>query len=516
MAGSGWCHHPLRKTTNELLIMVRRNELACRDQWSHCLWEEGTWEPEPMPSDAARGDDPIRPGQPLLPATEGDIAALLRADRAERPLTASALPQEDVVLGEARLATDRTPPWRREAPPAEPRRDYDPRTAIKKAREAYRERIRAQEAARAAALADVVPLAVEGAGDSTSEHPGIVDGPDPASDPDGIDEWTGPDDAAPIASEAAFPMEPGPESGDSPSKAAEATSFDAVAASDESSDEADGVDPDADWWTTDESDPGAPFAEWAEPDSESPEEAEPAEPVRASASVPVGDPSYGDASQRRDPATSWFGDELAPPPLGAIASPWSVASATGSAGSPVAEMDEAEDAWPDDDDSWMADDAGTTSATVVGSMDDRSDPHLADALGDELGERGGPETATEAFDERIAEAALDAPPARPVIQLLPIGSVAPGAPRICRTCRDFRPAEGGERGWCANQWAFTTRQMVHPDDPAPCESSAGSWWLPTDDLCLADADVSTHGQPTPHLDRWLPHHRERVAERKRS
>ncbi|MCC6312964.1 MAG: hypothetical protein IT337_03055 [Thermomicrobiales bacterium] len=94
--------------------------------------------------------------------------------------------------------------------------------------------------------------------------------------------------------------------------------------------------------------------------------------------------------------------------------------------------------------------------------------------------------------------------------------LAPGVPRICRTCRDFRPAEGGERGWCANQWAFTHRRMVGADDPAPCESSIGCWWLPADDLFLSDADISTHGQPTPHLDRWLPHWDDADVKRRKS
>src|SRR5688572_15208713 len=39
LASSGWCHHPQRKVTSDLLIMVRKNELACRDEWSHDLWE---------------------------------------------------------------------------------------------------------------------------------------------------------------------------------------------------------------------------------------------------------------------------------------------------------------------------------------------------------------------------------------------------------------------------------------------------------------------------------------------
>jgi len=74
-------------------------------------------------------------------------------------------------------------------------------------------------------------------------------------------------------------------------------------------------------------------------------------------------------------------------------------------------------------------------------------------------------------------------------------------PRVCRTCRDYRPAAEGQRGWCANSWAFTHRRLVLEDDPAPCQSAIGDWWLPVDDVWLVAADVSSHGRATPLLDR---------------
>jgi hypothetical protein len=74
-------------------------------------------------------------------------------------------------------------------------------------------------------------------------------------------------------------------------------------------------------------------------------------------------------------------------------------------------------------------------------------------------------------------------------------------PRICRTCRDYRPSAEGQRGWCANSWAFTHRRLVLEDDPAPCQSAIGDWWLPVDDVWLVAADVSSHGRATPLLDR---------------
>jgi hypothetical protein len=77
-------------------------------------------------------------------------------------------------------------------------------------------------------------------------------------------------------------------------------------------------------------------------------------------------------------------------------------------------------------------------------------------------------------------------------------------PRMCATCRDFRPAENGERGWCTNKWAFSHRRMVDADE-LPCETSIGGWWLPHDDHWMSTIDVSAHSQPTPLLDQWLAH-----------
>jgi hypothetical protein len=74
-------------------------------------------------------------------------------------------------------------------------------------------------------------------------------------------------------------------------------------------------------------------------------------------------------------------------------------------------------------------------------------------------------------------------------------------PRLCRSCRDYRPSADGQRGWCANSWAFTHRRLVHEDDAAPCQSAIGDWWLPVDDVWLVAADVSSHGRATPLLDR---------------
>ena len=85
----------------------------------------------------------------------------------------------------------------------------------------------------------------------------------------------------------------------------------------------------------------------------------------------------------------------------------------------------------------------------------------------------------------------------------PLGSsILPPLPRCCRTCRDFRPAGDGGNGWCSNPYAFPERVRVSADSLA-CYSSLGSWWLPSDDWWLQEADISHHGLPTPHVDEYL-------------
>ncbi|MDQ2683242.1 MAG: hypothetical protein M3Y37_06915, partial [Chloroflexota bacterium] len=82
------------------------------------------------------------------------------------------------------------------------------------------------------------------------------------------------------------------------------------------------------------------------------------------------------------------------------------------------------------------------------------------------------------------------------------GGVWSGIVRTCQSCRDFRPAGNGERGWCNNQWAFKHRRMVDADD-RPCETSIGHWWIPSDTAWLGTFDVSALGEPTPLVDKYI-------------
>jgi hypothetical protein len=87
--------------------------------------------------------------------------------------------------------------------------------------------------------------------------------------------------------------------------------------------------------------------------------------------------------------------------------------------------------------------------------------------------------------------------------------------RFCQTCRDFRPSDDGERGWCNNKWAFNHRRMVDADDLA-CRNSLGSWWTPRDESWRRDGDISRHAQQTPRVDQWLLGNREHEADRRKS
>jgi hypothetical protein len=127
----------------------------------------------------------------------------------------------------------------------------------------------------------------------------------------------------------------------------------------------------------------------------------------------------------------------------------------------------------------------------------------------------------------VAKAALDAPRRLPDLdaggfdlrELVTRGGelldmtidIAPEIPRECRTCRSFRSADGGARGWCTNEWAFTHRRMVNEDDLA-CETTIGCWWLPADRYWLIE-EQDGFAAPTPRIDQLIAQ-RSQPAEKK--
>ena len=159
LAGSGWCHHPQRKTSSGVMVMVRRNELACRNAWSASLWE-------PV-SGAADGEEAqtrhLMTTGPLPPANVDDIRAVISQD------TVIVDTGEDVLLSEARLIAEPVRPSAASHQALPPRLapGFDPRTALFRAREAHREKTRAKDAA-ARQSESIEPGRPEG--DGAEEH----------------------------------------------------------------------------------------------------------------------------------------------------------------------------------------------------------------------------------------------------------------------------------------------------------------------------------------------------------
>jgi hypothetical protein len=85
--------------------------------------------------------------------------------------------------------------------------------------------------------------------------------------------------------------------------------------------------------------------------------------------------------------------------------------------------------------------------------------------------------------------------------------ISPEIPRKCATCRDFRPSENGQRGWCTNDWAFSHKQLVNADD-LPCDSTIGCWWLPAIDEWDRNEFLAQLNRRTPRTDRLLARHSE--------
>ena len=351
MPGSGWCHHPQRKVSSDVKILVRRSELACRDDWSRSLWQ-------PTTGDSVADVETIPPGRSgaLLPVSPQSLRAVLN-----RNLPVAAAAGEDVLLSEGRIVSENEEPWQ---PPTRPfpAGHFDPRTAIFKAREAHREKLRAT-----AMAARHVAEARTGAFAESRADSDLDDGRsatwDEADDPPEINR-----------------MQPG---------AVEATESPVIHSSE----------------------------------------------VRHTRSSHSVDPSLAEEGEGVSGAA--FRDAAVPR-------------------------------------------AEEGAGSVVGLEPEVCAPDsLESAVGD-----AGVVTAPHALSAAAAPVWFRA-----------------DLPRVCRACRDFRPGTDGQRGWCANAWAFTHRQLVREDDAAPCHSAIGDWWVPVDNIWLVAADVSAHGRPTPLLDR---------------
>jgi hypothetical protein len=444
-AKNGWCNHPQRKPTSDVMIIVRRGELACRNGWSQDLW---------TPKTEADGDtdvvlhQPVVAAQPLPPASAEEIRSVINAQRSPQSSDAPSQPV-DVVVGEAPVIE-----------PPEPRQSllhHDTRSAILKAREQYRERLRSQ-ARQTGVFSQAVP-------------PAEKKEPVPRSQ------------AGPSAQAAAAGS-----SGGAEARAGTRAGIDAAGA----------VPP----VRIDELPRTYPhmttFPEDEERFSTVPKPADgielPRRPAQERPKVLRASDVEGDEAR---PSVSRAGVELA---RAGHAAPKGADTSMSGRASPLAPPlwrqarrverfrpsgDAAAGALPDFD----------SSPLKVETAE--SDP--ADTPSPPMHEVDDRQVLPERYHERASPLYEDVDEPEPP-DLLP--RVAPDLPRICRTCRDFRPTEGGERGWCTNPWAFSHRRMVDADE-LPCLTSIGCWWLPNDDVWLEKADISAHGQPTPLVDQWL-------------
>ena len=517
LAGSGWCHHPQRKTTSDIMIMVRRNELACRDEWSHDLWASISSDSPGSPSRANTGPAgglvdrfPIRR---VGPATAGEIAAVVQAGAAADDGGPRDAVHQDVVVGEPRVMPETDRGWRPSSDDGAASREVDNRVAIIKAREEYRERMKSG-LARSAELPPVSPPPIE---ESSGIVPALAGESDRTSGPTvdaGIREQTT-RTAAEGASRVELPLRR--PSGDSPSdnrfesvpkrlagfrlprRRAERATLDPAGAGEHGP--RTGVDGDS-------------------------------HPLMA----PV-EPTWFEASGRGESVPD-TGEGLAR----AGAAPGAIGSGRRTEHSalvPERSLPSAR-AFPERTRSWAPSsrDGGevggdTTPETslrgsLVSAQGEQARPAETGPRDEaDAGNQHGTGPAGEAPEVATSDAELeygpiDDPRESKTGQLPPVGAperwqdasdlvdggdlidvtirIAPHLPRLCRTCRDFRPAETGERGWCANEWAFSHRRMVDPNESPPCETTLGCWWLPADQVWLEKADVSGHGDSTPLLD----------------
>ena len=542
LASSGWCHHPQRKTTSDIMIMVRKNELACRDEWAHDLWEAKSAQPETAAALGQFGDRKERP------ATEAEIAAILAANASstnqqEAKSEASEV-ASDIVLSELGAGPEPNTYVERVEPPREwaqaSSRSVEPtdtsakkpdhattaRGAIIRAREAYRERTRqvasrSQEIARLAASTPRAPLA-----STTSDSDHVEDSPlVPAAEASAPAHDQAPD----VVAVSADTLEPETDDIVLSSGDVDAAAYGsrAVASGSGAFADAHGLESDRPDWM-DDLDEAANSHRAASRDSNlvAEREATAARHQRLDDSFEAGRstrPEQPASMRPRGSRTDLYGDDERKTPARTDRAPmgepgestsrpsyadrphyWSASHQKGDHYRPTDESHHAEspvdkyDVAYNNIDLDMVDDIAATADQIEleaardwdrdGDLDD--DYQADDVVADDIDPR----------DEVI--------PLRPTLSA--------HLPRICRTCRDFRPAETGDRGWCANQWAFSHRRVVAADEQAPCESVLGDWWLPADEVWSDAADVSSHGQPTPLLDAWLPEYQEHQPSRRRS
>ncbi|HET8523407.1 MAG TPA: hypothetical protein VFL82_09245 [Thermomicrobiales bacterium] len=488
-AGSGWCTHPQRRITFDLKIMVRRGELACRDGWARDLWVPKGEAPLAASPDAATG----RPGGPVQPVTSEEMAGLVSKGQME--MTASgksaAGAPVDVVVGETPAMTD--------VDDSATLMTNNPRTAIELARRRHLAR-------------SGNPIAESG--DDQSDEPGSQTGYSsqlPPLSPIRFDHEVPPVQRSEVA--RAFPgMTSFPDEEDQFSTVPEivdgielprltAPNLENLVAGDFEEIEEEEVEDD--WDSMPHELPRRSLQ--PEPAQKSTRGFGPA--IRRGAPMPPlkpikSTPEVSDeevVAQRRRrfgglriEALTRSGGDTGRPSWRGRSEPVAYEPDLEPLPEPEWEWDDAQD---ERTDLYETTDIEVAAEAAVWDDEVWDEDSIDDRRYDDDNDADG-----EPFDDVLL----------PTVDHLNDYQVqiAPDVPRMCRTCRDFRPADNGERGWCNNNWAFTHRRMVDADE-LPCESSLGCWWLPHDDIWLANADVARHSQATPLVDLWLARSDER-------
>lgn len=108
MGGTGWCTHPKRQLSNDVRIMVRKAELACRNSWGVDLWEAEDGANADNASSLESTSSPTEPQSdhalPLQTSFEDEVTSVVNTD------IHRALNQEDDlndrVVGQTSLVPD--------------------------------------------------------------------------------------------------------------------------------------------------------------------------------------------------------------------------------------------------------------------------------------------------------------------------------------------------------------------------------------------------------------------------
>ncbi len=143
---NGWCHHPARRQNSDIRLMVRANELGCRNGWNADLWvpadTDGTTQREhPIDSIAGRARAEVEP------AAQNDLITSIVAARTDNTPVAEhrppAISPTRAPAGED-IFVKQTPSlsWNTASVSAQPATELvqDPKAAILRARDQFRQR----------------------------------------------------------------------------------------------------------------------------------------------------------------------------------------------------------------------------------------------------------------------------------------------------------------------------------------------------------------------------------------